>query len=130
MGVPFQEVREDDTKPSQAVVSEPSISIRRVTIKPAKVLAGSKCKMITEYTVHDEKKKGGQVSVRYRYEIQKGGKLLFEKKDVTLKQCRVSRNCEVSERINASNKRGTYTIVVTLTYRGRVAEKKVKFRVE
>lgn len=130
MGVPFQEVREGDTKPSQAVVSEPSISIRRVTIKPAKVLAGSEFKMISEYTVHDEKNKGGQVSVRYRYKILKGEKSLFEKKDITLKPCRVSRNCEVSERLNASKKRGTYAIVVTLTYRGHVAEKKVEFRIE
>ena len=130
MGVPFKEVREEDTKPSQAAVSEPSLTIHRVTIKPAKVLAGSKFKMITEYTVHDEKNKRRKVSVRYRYRILKGGKSLFEKKDITLKKCNEGATCETIERMIASNKRGTYAIVVTLTYRGRVAEKKVEFRIE
>ena len=68
--------------------------------------------------------------MKYRYRILKGGKSLFNSKDITLKKCNEGTTCETIERMTSSKKRGTYAMVVTLTYQGRVAEKKVEFWIE
>jgi hypothetical protein len=142
LGVPLQEVRAedkkearvDDIKPSRAVSrklsGKPLLTIQRLEVIPSKVLGGSEFKLLTEYTVHDEKKKRGKVSVIYGYRILKGGKSIFARKDIPLKKCVAGTTCVAIEGMTASEKRGTYTIIATLTYRGSVAEKKVGFRIE
>jgi tetratricopeptide (TPR) repeat protein len=122
-------VREEDAARMPAVSPVPLIQIRKVEIKPSVVPPGGRFDLIVEYSVSDPSLKQEQLPVQFSFSILQGEKTLYGSTPLEIMSSN-SQNTIRTEPLNASNRRGTYLLKVSLTYKKVAAEKSVELRVE
>jgi hypothetical protein len=107
----------------------PLVNIISAGVDPARVPPKGKFRLITRFKVLDKQNKGKKISLKYRYKIFKGEKLLADSKDKSL-QTREGQTTTRTEKLNASSRQGIYLIAVALDYEGYASEKKIILWIE
>ena len=121
-------VREEEAR-MPAVSPVPLIQIRKVEISPGAVPPGGLFDLVVEYFVSDSSLKQEQLPVQFSFSILQGEKTLYGPNPLEIMSSN-SQNTIRTEPLNASNRRGTYLLKVSLTYKKVAAEKSVELRVE
>jgi len=120
--------REEEAR-MPAVSPTPLIQIRKVEIRPGAVPPGGRFDLVVEYFVSDSSLKQEQLPVQFSFSILQGEKTLYGSTPLEIMSSN-SQNTIRTEPLNASNRRGTYLLKVSLTYKKVAAEKSVELRVE
>ena len=107
----------------------PLVQIRKVEIRPGAVPPGGRFDLVVEYFVSDSSLKQEQLPVQFSFSILQGEKTLYGPNPLEIMSSN-SQNTIRTEPLNASNRRGTYLLKVSLTYKKVAAEKSVELRVE
>ncbi|MCX5912272.1 MAG: tetratricopeptide repeat protein [Deltaproteobacteria bacterium] len=107
----------------------PLVQIRKVEIRPGAVPPGGRFDLVVEYFVSDSSLKQEQLPVQFSFSILQGEKTLYGSTPLEIMSSN-SQNTIRTEPLNASNRRGTYLLKVSLTYKKVAAEKSVELRVE
>jgi Flp pilus assembly protein TadD len=112
-----------------AAAPGPLVQIRKVEIRPGAVPPGGRFDLVVEYFVSDSSLKQSQVPVQFSFSILQGEKTLYGPHPVEIMSSN-SQNTIRTEPLNASNRKGTYLLKVSVTYKKVAAEKSVELRVE
>jgi len=120
--------REEESR-MPAASPGPLVQIRKVEIRPGAVPPGGRFDLVVEYFVSDSSLKQEQLPVQFSFSILQGEKTLYGPNPLEIMSSN-SKDTIRTEPLNASNRRGTYLLKVSLTYKKVAAEKSVELRVE
>ena len=116
-------------QPLPAISAAPSLQINRIDLKPPVVSAGRTFDLVVDFSVSDPSATNENIPVLFSLSILEGSKVLYAPKATEIKSYN-SKSTLRTEPLKASDKKGIYTIKVSVKYKTFAAEKSVGLRIE
>jgi hypothetical protein len=116
-------------QPPTAISAAPSLQINRIDLKPPVVAAGRTFDLVVDFSVSDPSAANDQLPVLFSLSILEGSKVLYAPKATEIKSYN-SKSTLRTEPLKAADKKGIYTIKVSVKYKTLAAEKSVELRIE
>lgn len=107
---------------------EAALEIKRIYTKPQKIIAGEKFVIVIQYMVSDPSASNGKLTVNMNFKILEGEKTLFKSDSIPL-QSEQGVICSRNQNMNASRRKGSFTLEVTLNYKNERARKTIMINI-
>ncbi len=115
--------------PAPAEQATHSLQLTSLNISPETVKSGSVFNVVVNYEVSDPSVKEQEIPVAFSFSILEGSNVLYSPASKEIKSANGG-PMKRTEPITAAKRKGTFTLKVSLQYKGRVAEKSGTFRID
>jgi tetratricopeptide (TPR) repeat protein len=101
--------------PPSSINSPRMLSIDKVATEPVKLKTGIKFDIIVDYTISDKASDSEMLPVKFSLTIEQKGQTIFTSETMELESKNGSTNRRI-QHMNATNKKGSYVINITMQY--------------